>query len=77
MEISDVKWSEVKCSEVEWTDMIYVKLFYFKVRWSEWSEWSDWSQVSYGEVLVDKGDFILREFDYIVTVSLGYILHCV
>jgi len=24
-----------------------------------------------------KGDFILRAFDYIVTISFGYILHCV
>jgi hypothetical protein len=24
-----------------------------------------------------KGDFILRAFDYIVTISLEYILHCV
>jgi hypothetical protein len=42
--------------------------------------------VSYGEVLLDKSaidltwrvlDFILRAFDYIVTISFGYILYCV
>ena len=38
--------------------------------------------MSYGEVLVDKGAMyirvtILRAFDYIVTVSFGYILYCV
>ena len=43
------KWSDVKYSDVRWTDVIYVKWFHFKVKWSEWSE------VSYGEVLVDKG----------------------
>ena len=33
----------------------------------------------YGEVLVDKSaiDLIMRVLDYIVTVSFGYILHCV
>ena len=32
----------------------------------------------YGEVLVDKSVFelILRVLDYIVTISLGYILYC-
>ena len=38
--------------------------------------------MSYGEVLVDKGAMcirvtILRAFHYIVTISFGYILHCV
>jgi len=34
--------------------------------------------MSYSEVLVDKSaiDLILRVFDYIVTISFGYILYC-
>ena len=33
--------------------------------------------MSYGEVLVDKSAMYIRAFDYIVTISFGYILHCV
>jgi hypothetical protein len=48
--------------------VICVKWFCFEVKWS------------YGEVLVDKGVMyirVLRAYDYIVTVSFGYILYCV
>ena len=85
MKCSDVEWTDViyvRCSDVEWTgviyvkwsdlgwsDVIYVKWFYFKVKWSGWSE------VSYGEVLVDKGALYIRVTLYCVYLIILWLFH--
>jgi hypothetical protein len=60
----------VFCSPREW---IY---FYFKVKWI-WSEvkWSDWSEVSYGNVLVDKGAMYNRAILYCRHLIILWLFH--
>jgi hypothetical protein len=62
------KWSDMKCSDVGWTDVIYVKWFYFKVKWID-VKWSEVTEVSYGEVLADKGAKYIR-----VTLYCGHLI---